>query len=90
MTWLVPDRREVDDRAPRLDGSHAGERELLQVLVGAAEVGVVRLEHEHLGALIRAVPDDVVVDHVEADRESDTDPVHVEDGLAVPACTRVR
>src|SRR5690606_41792639 len=47
------DGRDVHDRAARLDRAHAGEGELLQVLVGAAEVGVVRLEHEHLGAVDR-------------------------------------
>ena len=33
-----------------------GERELLEVLVGAAEVGVVRLEHVDLGAVPRTRP----------------------------------
>ena len=50
------DRREVDDRAARLDRPHPRERELLQVLVGVAEVGVVRLEHVDLGAVARARP----------------------------------
>src|SRR3546814_15647033 len=36
--------------AAGFDGAHPGERELLQVLVGATEVGVVGLEHEHLRA----------------------------------------
>jgi hypothetical protein len=50
---------------------------LLQVLVGSAEVGVVRLEHIDLGPG-RALADDIVVDHVEADGEPDAHSVHVE------------
>ena len=42
------DRRDVHDRSPGLDRPEARDRELLLVLVGAAEVGVVRLEHVEL------------------------------------------
>ena len=55
---------------PSLDRADAGERELLNALVGVAEVGVVGLREDHLGAVAHRLVHDLIVDDVEADGDA--------------------
>ena len=61
-----------------LDRPHPAHRLLLVGLVGVAEGRVVGLHDQHLRAAVDDVPDQVVVDDLEADDVADVDPGDVQ------------